>query len=152
DFDNIPARLYRLDDPQVEAVKDFLKAGKPVFACFGPSNQPSEEAARPGADDNKPEPLEELFGALGIRFGKQTVLFDEQTDPFAPRRSGLEFAPAAAKGPPVLLDWGPGAGRPVGAAQPPADSNPVRKSLRLTARSLGRDAQGKERTLELRLR
>ncbi len=152
DFDNIPARLYRLDDPQVEAVKDFLKAGKPVFACFGPSNQPPDEAARPGADDNKPEPLEELFGALGIRFGKQTVLFDEETDAFADRRSGLEFTTAAAKVPPVLLDWRPGAGRPVGAAQPPADPNPIRQSLRLTARSLGRDAQGKERTLELRLR
>lgn len=154
DFDNISARLYRLDDPQVEAMKDFLKAGKPVLACFGPSNQPGEDAMRrpPGDDDSKAEALEDLLGALGIRFGKQTVLFDEETDAFADRRSGVEIAGTTAEVPPVLLDWRRGAGRPVGAELPPEAPNPIRESLRLTARSLGRDSQGKERTLELRLR
>ncbi len=151
EFDNIPARLYRLNDPQVEAVKDFLKAGKPVLACFGPTNQPPEEMMRPG-EDNGPEPLEELFAALGVRFGKQTVLFDEETEAFADRRSGMEFSNAGAKIPAVLLDWHPGAGHPVGTAAPPAKRNRIRESLWLTARSLGKDAQGKERSLELQLR
>src|SRR5207247_8192065 len=35
----IAPRYYRLDDVQVEAIKEFLKAGKPVLACFRPTNQ-----------------------------------------------------------------------------------------------------------------
>ena len=37
----IPNRLYRLDDAQVEAIKDFLKAGKPVLALLGPVGEPA---------------------------------------------------------------------------------------------------------------
>lgn len=146
DFENIPARLYRLDDPQVEAVKDFLKKGKPVLACFGPVNQPEDEA-RPAGDD-KPDGLETLLGKLGIKFGKQTVLFDAEVEAFADRRSGLDVAGTAAEVPPLQFEWKPGAGYPPLAAPPAADKpNPLHEGLRLVARGLGKD-----RPLELKLR
>jgi hypothetical protein len=146
DFENIPARLYRLDDPQVEAVKDFLKKGKPVLACFGPVNQPEDEA-RPTGDD-KPDGLETLLGKLGIKFGKQTVLFDAEVEAFADRRSGLDVAGTAAEVPPLQFEWKPGAGYPPLAAPPEAEKpNPLHESLRLIARGLGKD-----RPLELKLR
>ncbi len=147
DFENIPARLYRLDDPQVEAVKDFLKKGKPVLACFGPVNEPEEGARRPG-DDDKPDGLESLLGKLGIKFGKQTVLFDSEVEAFADRRSGLEVAGTTAQVPPLQYEWKPGAGYPALAAPAPAEKpNPLYEGLRLIARGLGKD-----RSLEIELR
>jgi hypothetical protein len=146
DFENIPARLYRLDDAQVEAVKEFLKKGKPVLACFGPINQPEDER-RPGEDD-KPDGLESLLGKLGIKFGKQTVLFDAEVEAFADRRSGLDIAGTTAEVPPLQFEWKPGAGYPLLAAPPAAEKpNPLHEGLRLIARGLGKD-----RSLELKLR
>jgi hypothetical protein len=149
DFENIPARLHRLDDAQqVEAIKEFLKAGKPVLACFGPANEPDDAPRRPGDEGNRPEGVEELLGQLGIKFGKQTVLFDVETEAFADRRSGLELAGTTVEVPPVEFEWKPGAGRVQG--QPVVEyarPNRLRESMRLAARSLG---AGK--TLELRLR
>src|SRR6266478_2178205 len=37
--DAIPNPIYQLDKSQVDAVRDFLKAGKPVLFCFGPINE-----------------------------------------------------------------------------------------------------------------
>ncbi len=146
DFENIPARLYRLDELQVEAVKEFLKKGKPVLACFGPINQPEDER-RPGEDD-KPDGLESLLGKLGIKFGKQTILFDSEVEAFADRRSGLDIAGTTAEVPPLQFEWKHGTGYPPLAVPPAADKvNPLYESLRLLARGLGKD-----RSLELKLR
>jgi hypothetical protein len=131
-YENIPARVYRLDDSQVDAIKDFMKSGKPVLACLGPSN---EAEATPDAD--RPEPLEKALDELGVHLGKQTVLFDEEMEAFADRRAGQVIAGTNVKVPPVLFSWRPGEGRPVGSPLPPDRSNPLRESLSLTARSLG---------------
>ena len=97
----IPPRYYKLDDVQVAAVKDFLKAGKPVLACFGPTNEPADRRAPlpPGPDN-----LEELFAQLGIRFGKQTVLFGADSKAFAERRSNVFATGAAVEWPPVRFE------------------------------------------------
>ena len=60
----------------MEAIKDFLKAGQPVLACFGPTNAPREGVPQP--EDEQPDALEDLLTQLGIHFGKQTVLFDDE--------------------------------------------------------------------------
>ncbi len=89
EFENIPARLYKVDEAQVEAIKDFLKAGKPVLACFGPSvTTPDEGSARPGEEADG---LEELLGQLGVKFGKETVLFDSEIEALADARAGTEL-------------------------------------------------------------
>jgi hypothetical protein len=142
--ENIPPRVYRLDEPQVEAIKDFLKAGKPVLACFGPSNWP-EDVRNP--DDNRPDALEDLLAQLGVKLGKQTVLFDTEVEGFAENRAGLSVAGAGVEVPPLLWDWKPGEGLPPGSLQVPRPPNRIRESVRLTARGLGKD-----QALDVRIR
>lgn len=84
--DRIPARLYRLDDAQTSAIKDFMKAGKPVLALFGPGNEPPD---RRGPAPTGPDSMEALFAQLGILFGNQTVLFNSESKAFSQRRASL---------------------------------------------------------------
>jgi hypothetical protein len=66
---------------------------------------------------------------------------------FAERRSAL-FSVTPVDIPTLLLDWQPGAGRPIGSPAVRAPRpNPIRESLRLAAHSLGKD-----RALDLRFR
>jgi hypothetical protein len=137
DFDNIPYRLYRLDSTQVEAVKDFMKSGKPVLACIGPANEPSTEAPDPAASG--PDGLDALLGQLGIKLGKQTVLFDVESESFADRRGGLQVVGADIQVPPVAFDWKPGAGQPLGREELDATRrNLLRESMRLASHSVGK--------------
>ncbi len=151
EFENIPGRLYKMDDAQVEAIKDFLKAGKPVLACFGPANtSPDEGPPRPG--DDRSDGLEDLLGQLGVKFGKETVLFDSEVEALADSRAGAELGGGQFEAPPILFDWLPGAGRPVGSPLLSDKPNRIRESLRLTARALGKDAEGKPLPLDIRIR
>jgi hypothetical protein len=146
--DAIPQRLHSLDDAQVEAIKEFLKADKPILACFGPINE-SPERRMPPEPGSGPDGLETLLGRLGIKFARQTVLFDTETDSFAELRAGQFFGAADVKVPPAQVEWKAGAGRPVGQAEvvEAQKSNPLRESLRVLAHNLGKD-QG----LDLHLR
>jgi hypothetical protein len=139
--DFIPPRLYRLDDVQAEAIKEFMKAGKPVLACFGPTNEPAERRA-PGPTG--PDALESLFAQLGIEFGKQTVLYTSEGRAFAERRSSLFAIGARAEVPPVLFQAPPNKRaalfNPAALAGEPAattDANPISQSMELVARNLG---------------
>jgi hypothetical protein len=146
--DRVPSQLYRLDEGQVDAIREFLKARKPVLACFGPTNEPNDEERRLPDDDNKPDGLEALFAQLGIRFGKQTVLYDQEVESLAEVQAGQEFAGTMADVPPLQLAWERGTGWPKGMLVGEAPtSNPLRESLWLTSRGLGKD-----RSLDLRLR
>jgi hypothetical protein len=75
--------FYRLDDAQLAAVKDFLKAGKPVLACLGPINeQEGPETTTSGVSDS----FEKMLAQLGIWAGSQTVLFNVQAQDLAEQR------------------------------------------------------------------
>jgi hypothetical protein len=144
--ERIPNRVYQLDQAQAEAVKDFLKAGKPVLVCFGPTNEPANRMEPPSATG--PDQLEGALEQLGIRFGRETVLFNVESKSFAERRGGLIVLGTNVEVPPVEFDWQPGAGRPSAKAVTDEKApNPVRRSMRLAARSLGKD-----QALDLRLR
>jgi hypothetical protein len=138
--DRVPSRLYRLDQGQLEAIKDFIKAGKPVFACFGPTNESPEDQMRltslgPGG----PDELEDLFAKLGIKFGKQTVLYNVESKSFAERRSGLFVSVASVDVPPVEFEGKlelPGSLAKLEA--PPLAVNPIQSSMLIAAHSLGK--------------
>jgi hypothetical protein len=144
---NVPGRFYRLGDAQVEATKDFLRQGKPILACFGPINE------RRGDDEQMrdfgpagPDGLEDLLTELGLRFGKQTVLFNVESKQSRRRRTGLLSQDAAAEVPAVLFDWQAGEGRPFSRKEAlQRGPNPLRESLQITARGAGK-------RFELRLR
>jgi len=135
--DYLPSRIYRMDELQTGAVKDFLIKGKPVLACFGPTNErPGDERrlaflGAPGADD-----LEKLLGELGLRFSNQTILFEVEEKKFSQRGSTFAGGEDVAV-PSVGFHWKASAKnkpRP-GPGQGPV--NPLRASMYLTARSVG---------------
>ncbi|HTK76897.1 MAG TPA: hypothetical protein VL371_16640, partial [Gemmataceae bacterium] len=147
--DRIPARLYRLDDAQVAAIKEFIKSGKPVLAAFGPTNEPANpRAPMPPAG---PDGLEDLLGQLGIRFGKQTVLFGADSKAFAERRSSLLATGTSVEMPRLVFEapQGKNLSSPKSlvdeATNKPA--NPIATSMKVTERTVG----GKQK-LDLRLR
>jgi hypothetical protein len=141
----IPNQLHQLDEAQLDALREFLKSGRPVLALLGPANE-SPERAMPRQG---PDRLEDLLAQLGIKLGKQTILFDVEGESFAEGRTGLQIAGINTEVPPVEFEWRPGAGRPVGMAPPTEakEPNPIRESMKLTGRGLG-----KGKALDLRLR
>ena len=151
--------IHDMTAEQAAAVKEFMRQGKPVFACFGPRNQPGEGAT-------PPDELEKVFADLGVHFSKKAVLFNAQVRAFAERnqsrfrvRKPLELPPLEldssdgigessgpfADVPGALAAFGASTDNPLalGAFAPPAPAsvlptNPIRDSLRLTAHAAGR--------------
>jgi hypothetical protein len=142
--DYISPDLYRMEQSQVDAIKDYLKSGKPLLACVGPTNEAPEERS---PEANRPEPFETMLSEMGVKLGKQTVLFDTEMKAFSDRRSGKKFAGTTVTIPPVLLDWKTGQGHSLDHPLLSRRENPIRRSLRLAKRGLGKD-----QTLELVLR
>src|SRR4051812_15999819 len=97
----IAPRFYRLDDVQVEAIKEFIKAGKPVLACLGPTNEPANARTPPPPG---PDNLEELLSQLGIRLGPQVVLFGADSRAFAERRSNVFATGSSVEWPAVRFE------------------------------------------------
>jgi hypothetical protein len=62
--DLIPQRAYSLDEAQLHALREFLKAGKPVLFCLGPPNEPLE-------------PITNLLQRLGVKTERVDSLLDE---------------------------------------------------------------------------
>jgi hypothetical protein len=60
----IPPEVYRLDDAQLHAVREFLKAGKPVLFCLGPTNEPLD-------------PLTSVLMRLGVKSERVESLLTE---------------------------------------------------------------------------
>lgn len=141
--DIIPSRIYRLDDAQVRAIKEFMKKGKPVLACLGPINEPPDFELRAGRlGPAGPDGFEELLADLGFKLGKETVLFDvESGQAMTEQQPGLFLLDANVEVPPVEFE------RPRKEKTQGEKDNPIRQSMDLTARALG---LGK--SLELRLR
>lgn len=140
--DRIGNGIYKLDDGQINAIRDFLKAGKPVLFCLGPTNDP------PGRFDpfeSGTDRLETLLTDLGFKLPKQTVLFNVETKSFGERRGALLILGSRVEVPPVEFSWKPG-GRP-GLVKESGKSNPIRTSIELAARSVGQNQE-----LGLRLR
>lgn len=132
--DRIPAKLYRLDEAQAAAVKEFMAAGKPVFAMFGPNNEPAERRM-PGPSG--PDSIEPLFAQLGIVFGSQTVLFNVEAKAFSQRRTSLLATGADIDIPPVLFDR-PAVKRGLDATESAqAATNPISHSLKIVAGAAG---------------
>jgi len=129
---HIPYRIYRLDSAQIAAIRDFLKAGKPVLAMFGPSNEP-ENARDPFGMGSGPDELEALFAELGVVFGKQTILYNAESKAFAERRSNPFGSGLTVELPPLDFENE----LSVGLAETQSRPNPIREAMRVTKRSVG---------------
>ncbi|MBA4187748.1 MAG: hypothetical protein C0467_06985 [Planctomycetaceae bacterium] len=119
----LPPSLHTLGKEQIEVIKDFMKAGKPVLACLG-SLSGANGPAPDGTDD-----LEKLVAERGIELGRDTVLFDSEVKAFAAIKSGRQLGGGSADIPPlVFVEAGPDAAN--------AKSNPVGAAVKLTGRSV----------------
>lgn len=148
--DIILNRAHKLDDTQLSSIKDFMKAGKPVLFLLGPANEPKRDLEMP--DFGGPDALESLLADLGFKMPKQTVLYNVETKSFAERRGNLIIQGTQVEVPPVEFDWKPGAGLPGRALSLRSQGekprqHPIRTSLRLAGRSVG-----KGEAMDLRLR
>jgi hypothetical protein len=134
----IPPRYYRLDDVQTAAIKDFLAAGKPVLACFGPINEaPDRRPQRPTGPDS----LEELLAQFGIQFGKQTVLFGSEGKALAERRSNPLATGSSVKIPPLRFDAPPStlwlSTGDLFTGNSKSQPHPIASSMEVTHRNIG---------------
>ena len=96
--DVIPPNLFNLAKEQVEVVKEFLKAGKPVLFAVGPTNVDRRGlGADPAGDD-----VEKMLAQLGVELGKQTILTDAEGQAIAERQN--EALGVSVDVPPLSFD------------------------------------------------
>ncbi len=124
----VDPELHTLSKAQVEVVRDFMKAGKPVLACLGSLSGPNGFDSR-GVDD-----LERLLAERGVELGRDTVLYDAEARAFAAIKSGRQLGGSATDIPPLVFTAPDGAGK----------ANPVGSAVRLTGRAV-------DQKLDLRL-
>src|SRR5262249_54582907 len=74
----IDNEIHGLNESQFEAVRDFLKAGKPILFCLGPSNSAGEFPRGAGTDL-----VEKSLEELGFKLPKQTILFTSEVEAYA---------------------------------------------------------------------
>ena len=134
----IPSRFYRLDEIQTAAIREFLTAGKPILACFGPTNEPPDRrlTAMPG-----PDSVEDLLAQFGIRFGRQTILFGADSKALAERRSNPLATGSNVRTPPVKFDAPPAtpwlSAGDLFALGGTAQSHPIAAAMEITRRNVG---------------
>ncbi|MCI0639845.1 MAG: hypothetical protein L0Y70_12280, partial [Gemmataceae bacterium] len=71
-----PYEWYKLDAAHIDAIKDFMKAGKPVLFCMGP---PLSGPRRPGPGPASDE-IDQLLNSLGIEMPAQAILFNSESE------------------------------------------------------------------------
>jgi hypothetical protein len=128
--------LHDLDGRQVSALKDYLKAGKPILAAFGPENHVGQPAGLP-------DELEKLLRELGVQFGKRTVLYEAETRSFGGRSLSRFLEDKIPQVPAFDLEQ-PASKllafrylKPSEAPQEQRRVNPIRESLHVMARCSG---------------
>jgi hypothetical protein len=124
--------LHTINKDQTEAIKNFMKAGKPVLACVGPISD--ERGPQMDAVDG----LEKLLAERGVELGRETILFDSEARAFAARRSGAQLGGAGmSEIPPLTIVEVPTGHQ--------GKANPIGSAIRLTGRVV-------EQKLDLRFR
>lgn len=129
----IPPSLHAINKEQTDAIKNFMKSGKPVLACMGSVSTTS--GPRPDSIDG----FEKLLAERGIELGKETILFDSEARALAGRRSGAQLGGAG------MSDIPPLAFLDIASDLPDKAPNPIGSALRLTGRVV-------EQKLDLRFR
>jgi hypothetical protein len=128
--DIIPPMVYSLEQDQVDGIKAFIKSGKPVLFCLGPTVDPDEPG--PGKTE-----IEDLLKDFGFHLNNQVVLYNAEGDAFEQRQDsdGL-FKVKRAEIPPTELAWSTSPAE----GEEPYRKNEISTSLSITARALGEKA------------
>lgn len=81
----VPYRIHKLETAQLNAVKAFLKQGKPVLFLLGP---PDESRSTPDMGIDGPDALEPMLAELGFYLPKQTILYKAEMREYNERKFG----------------------------------------------------------------
>ena len=130
--DRIGGRVYALEDSQIEAIKDFMKAGKPVLFCLGPMNEPGETP-----DSESQDSLEKMLASFNITMPNQTVLFNSEGEAMAESDEREQMRGGAVDIPAAELEWKVPPGSRWFTSLDLNAAPPIRTSMRLTAHGLG---------------
>ncbi len=151
------SEFFGLSADQAASIQEFMRQGKPVFACLGPRNEPSPDDPD-GGNPPPPDALEKMLGDLGLHFSKKAVLFDGQIKVSADTEDDVLVLSNEGKAPPLRAGrdeafpellrsaaaFAPAGQDPwpaLGAAawpEPKAEPQPAARSLRLRERASGR--------------
>jgi hypothetical protein len=124
--------IHSLDDAQLEAIKDFMKAGKPVLFCLGPN--PGRDG-EPGNADS----LEKLLGQFGVVLPNQTILSKAEGEAMAEFQDREELQSGGqVDTPPAEFDWIASAAF---ASALDKTGTPIRVSMRMTVNGLGENSR-----------
>lgn len=135
-LDVITPTIYRLEDAQAAAIRKFLKKGKPVLICFGPSIEPR---TRFDPENSGPEPVEKMLSELGVQFGKTVVLYDAEAAAFAGQGADqAQVLGANVAVPPVEFEWARGDLWPKRTEEGTLQPNPIRRSMVLAENSIAK--------------
>lgn len=116
----VPPTLHQLDKKQVDVMRGFMLAGKPVLACVGSAATPGA----PGAGDG----FETLLADRGIELGRETVLYEAERKALAAARTGGQIGGGgAAEIPPLVFTTEPPTGSKV---------SPIAAALQLSGRTV----------------
>lgn len=139
----IPNRVHKLDEAQIRAIKHFMREGKAVLFLLGPTNEPDDDA--PFREPDAGDEVERMLAELGIALPKQTIVFNAEAKDYNERKVGVMFAGRETELPAVKFEWQPEVSRRGKTEK--AAPHPIRTSLNLTSRSVG-----KQTGMELRVR
>lgn len=119
----VPPTIHQLDKKQVEVVKEFMKAGKPVLACLG---SVATRTGQPAEGDD----FDKLLRDRGVELGRDTVLFDAERKALASARAGGQIG---GGGPTTIPPLVFADGAPEGVNVAP---NPISAALRHSGRTV----------------
>jgi hypothetical protein len=132
---DVAPALHGLSKEHIEALRDFMLAGKPILACVGPIS------GRSGPAPDGPDAFERLLAERGIELGRETILFDGEAAAFAALRAGEQFGGGAPTDiPPLVLVDAPG-------ERLQLNPNPIAAATVLTARSVDQKLDLKAKAL-----
>ncbi|MDY3555381.1 hypothetical protein R5W24_004524 [Gemmata sp. JC717] len=119
----VPPAIHQLDKKQVEVVKEFMKAGKPVLACMGSL---ASRTGPPAEGDG----FDRLLRDRGVELKRDTVLFDAERKALASARAGGQIG---GGGPTTIPPLVFAEGAPAGSSAAP---NPIAAALRHSGRTV----------------
>ena len=93
----LPRNLHKLAEMQVELIKQFMKAGKPVLVLAGPTSFPSKDT--PAGDDG----IERLLRDRGFILDNNTILYNSESDAFREDSNESQFNDALVEVPSLLF-------------------------------------------------
>lgn len=133
----VPMFVHNLEQSQVDVIKEALKRGTPLLASLGPTTPyPAIGTPPPG-----PNRLEDMLSDLGIRFGTETVLFEEDAKEQSDQQISQFLVLRQSEVPGLNFDTSPTSlyqsldNQEIG----PVDDHPLFKSFQVTQSVLGED-------------